>query len=177
MNNTLILIIIAIITICNGFVTPILKKLQAKHPKLFDIGGGKVGNLKGVPNITICDQVNSNPDLQWVGYSLNPPDIKPDEQITCIGNATLSKNVTGGNVNANIQIGNLNILNEDFDLCEMVPYVGLECPVAAGPINIDEVETLPYVPYSPSSVFNITINITDQDSDPVTCVNIITTID
>ena len=173
--NALILITTIIIAICNGISSPILKRLKDKHPKLFEFGDG-VRNLKGVPNITICDQVNSHPDLTWISYSLNPPDIKPNEQITCMANATLDKNVTGGNVNANIQVGKIPIINEDFDLCEMLPYVGLECPVPKGLVEIDELETLPYIPYSPDSVFNLTINITDQDNDPVTCVNIITTI-
>lgn len=159
-----------------GILTPILKKIKDKHPKLFEREQEsiKVGGLGGVPNITLCNPKNVVPELTWNSYNITPADIVPNEQIYVTANATLSTQVTDGNVNANIKVGGLNIINEDLPLCEIVPYVGLECPVPAGPIIINEVEVLPEIPYN--GLFNVTVTITDQNGNLITCVDVITSI-
>eukprot|EP01084_Bolivina_argentea_P269227 457500_1 len=147
-----------------GFVFDILKKYH-------DFKGiGQFKNLKGVPNITVCNPPNAKPELIWKSYNITPPDIKPDEDFYCTANGTLLETVTGGNINVNIDVGPYNVLNEDVNLCDYVSYAGLQCPLPAGPINLYAAENVP-APFP--GTYNITTNFTDQNGKFITCVNIV----
>ena len=174
--RTLVFSIAFIITVGNAFLAPILKRMKLKHPELFkdEQYSPKFGNLGGVPNITLCTPPEVTPELTWNAYNITPDDIEPNEQIYVTANATLSTNVTDGNVHADIAVGGINLYNEDIPLCDIIYEVGLECPVSAGPIYISEVEVLPEIPYH--GLFNVTVDITDQNGKLVTCVTIITSI-
>jgi len=176
--RTLLVVAAVMIAVSNAILEPIFKRIKDKHPNLFSNEDSTKYKYKlgGVPNITLCTPNGVKPELTWNSYSIKPADIVPNEQIYVSANATLSDTVTDGNVNANIAIGSLNILNEDLPLCEILPYVGLECPVPAGPIIINEVEVLPEIPYTPSSLFNVTVSITDQNGNLITCVDVLTTL-
>eukprot|EP01084_Bolivina_argentea_P115828 205906_1 len=148
-----------LISICHGFILDLLEKDERFKP--FRVPDDKVGNLQGVPNMTLCTPPGVTAHLTWTNYTVDPMNLQPNQQEHVTGNFTLDETVESGNINANIAVGGINILNQDLDLCEILPYIGLSRPVPKGPSYIDELETIPWVPYN--GIFNLTINITDQN--------------
>ena len=96
--------------------------------------------LQGVPNCTVCNPANIVPHFKWTGFTITPDNITSNEQIRVTGNGTLDEDVDGGNVLINIYVNNVNIFNDNEDLCDVAPYAGLQCPQKAG-IYFDIIHT------------------------------------
>eukprot|EP01084_Bolivina_argentea_P197401 338302_1 len=167
-------VIVLLITICHGLIFDVLKRndrFQAFVTKY----SGENNNLKlqGVPNCTVCNPSGVVPHFKWTNFTITPNNLTSNEEIHVTGNGTLDEDITGGNVAINIYVNGINIFNDQEDLCSVAPYAGLDCPVKAGPVYMDETEELPFgVP----GTYKVRVNITDMNNQEITCIQIVTTL-
>eukprot|EP00483_Globobulimina_turgida_P008201 UN08217 len=169
-----LVVIVLLISICHGFIFDMLKnngrfeafraKYSAKNNDL---------KLQGVPNCTVCNPSGVVPHFKWTNFTITPANITSNEEIHVTGNGTLDEEVEDGDVTITILINGINVFSDDEDLCSVAPYAGLECPIKAGPLYIDETET---IPFAVPGKYTITVNITDANNQEITCVSIVTTL-
>ena len=172
MRRELLLCCSLFLTISNGFIFEALKKSAELFALQSGMNSTKFGNFKGVPNVTLCSEDWEQPELIWYNYTITPDYIAPDEEIHWTASCGLLTDLTGGNVHTMIDFGPYNIYDENQELCAMLNSINLECPVDAGDKYMDTIYIMPQLPLEPNVTFTLRMNITDQNQNLVTCIQV-----
>ena len=55
----------------------------------------------------------------------------------------VGEDVTGGKIKLSISFDNIQVVNEELDLCETLPEIDLECPLKKGTHTVSTTQNLP----------------------------------
>ena len=133
----------------------------------------KIWPFTGVPTITYCNTTST--PLIINSFTISPDDIEPDETVTATLKSTLvGETVTSGTIKVTGTVDKYPILNEQYDLCDELPNVGLSCPLAPGPYDISEQVQIGSIPISGTAT--ATAELYDQSSNELACISMTATV-
>jgi len=127
----------------------------------------------GVPQVIFCNTTLE--PLVVDSYTIQPDDIEPGETVTItLYSHLIGETVTSGTIEVSAYDGKFPIYNGNLDLCTELATIGINCPLAPGPYNIQESFKIPNLPIS--GTITATTHILDQNSKEIACVKVIVTI-
>ncbi|KAI8927467.1 ML domain-containing protein [Entophlyctis helioformis] len=123
------------------------------------------------PSSTLDSTVNCGLDgdvLTLESFVLNPDPPQRGAPLAFALNGTLSEPlVAGAKVRVTVKLGFIQILDSEYDLCEQVGAVDLECPVPEGPLAVQKAFDIPRE--LPPGKYKIHIDVSNADTKHVAC--------
>lgn len=101
-------------------------------------------------------------------------DISPDppqrgQDLTVLLTGTLSQDVVkGSKAQVKVKLGFIQLLDQQFDLCEKSSTVDMDCPIRKGPIEINKSFAIPNE--LPKGRYNLHVETTNADGSRIACV-------
>lgn len=109
---------------------------QSKVPQAFDV-------IPGGSPIETCETEQSQLiSIERISLEPNPP--QPGENLTVTASGTVLTTIeAGAYADVVVRYGFITLVNQRYDLCEVLPEVDIECPVEKGYLSLTRVVELP----------------------------------
>ncbi|XP_065914004.1 putative phosphatidylglycerol/phosphatidylinositol transfer protein DDB_G0278295 [Dysidea avara] len=114
---------------------------------------------------TSCDKSNYDVTDLKISFSPDPPEKGKNVTITASG--TVNKEITGGKIKVVAKYGIITVLDQSYDVCDLVQQIGKQCPIPAGPLSGSATTMVPSD--VPPGKYHADIEGTDQDGKPMIC--------
>lgn len=99
--------------------------------------------------------------------TISPPTPKAGEEITIAAVGTSSEQITGGKLKYVAGLDGIPLIHGSKDLCTVLKDAHINCPVAAGPVDIGYSVKLPS--FVPAGNYSATAHAYDQDNNELLC--------
>ena len=94
-------------------------------------------NIFSFPSIHSCGVLGDVLNLTYLEIMPDPPVRGMSLNVKL--NGTLSEDIVkGSKAHVKAKLGFIQLVDQDFDLCDQIKNVGEECPLRKGPISVDK---------------------------------------
>lgn len=133
--------------------------LAAAHPLV------KTPSASSCDVDTSCD--DSSYDLQGLKITFSPDPPEKGKDVTITASGTLSKQISGGTIKVVAKYGLITILDQEYNVCDLVQDINMTCPLAAGPLSGSATTHVPGD--VPGGKYHVDVSATDQDGGKLLC--------
>ena len=102
--------------------------------------------------------------------TIDPPNPQPGDSYTYTSDYDLDETVTGGQEHVQITLRGIPVSTKTDDLCTALKDTDTPCPIAAGHVHSVTKGTVPA--NTPSGALTATAKWTDQNNEPVLCIQL-----
>lgn len=117
-----------------------------------------------------CSKPDDSKRLKSPKINIDPNPPKKGEKINISFELDLLEEVTSGEMKVNLKYGNIPIVDETLDLCDLVTQINKECPLKKGDFSFKFDEQIP--DYIPSGGYEAKAVLSDQNGAEMFCLEV-----
>jgi len=115
-----------------------------------------------------CNKPGDHVVIKSLKFQPDPPFAGLNETIS--GVATVDETVSAGSVWVQLNYGPVLLVNNTYNLCQLLVSIGKSCPMKRGIINFSVTEGIPAA--APEGSYSGTIIATDQNGNELFCLSL-----